>query len=161
MSEPRAPSSFATLALDNFARLHLFFGRDAPLAAALRWDEATVACWRKRQVVRPQVKKSAQVLRMLQLCDQVRPHMQSDRQVGQWLSAPSPHLRGDSPAQMLAARGQRGLDELASQLPAAIEDGLAAVAEWEAEHGPPSEQDLAAADAVLARARTVARDRNA
>ncbi len=106
------------MALDDFARLYIFFGRDAPLAAALRWDEATIACWRKRQVVRPQVKKATQVLRMLKLCDQVRPHMQSDRQVGQWLGAPSPNLRGHSPAQWLAANGQRGLDELARQLPA-------------------------------------------
>jgi hypothetical protein len=34
----------------------------------------------------------------------------------------------------------------------AIEDGLAAVAEWEAEHGPVSEEALAEADAVLAQA---------
>jgi hypothetical protein len=31
----------------------------------------------------------------------------------------------------------------------AIEDGLAGVAEWEAEHGPLSEEDLAAASVVL------------
>jgi hypothetical protein len=31
----------------------------------------------------------------------------------------------------------------------AIEDGLAAVAEWEAEHGPLADAELAAADAVL------------
>jgi hypothetical protein len=31
----------------------------------------------------------------------------------------------------------------------AVEDGLAGVAEWEAEHGRPSEDALAAADAVL------------
>jgi hypothetical protein len=41
----------------------------------------------------------------------------------------------------------------ASRNALAIEDGLAAVAEWEAEHGPLSEQDLAAADAVLDAAR--------
>lgn len=104
------------MALDDFARLHVFFARDAPLASALGWDEATVACWRKREVVRPQVKKSAQVLRMLQLCDQVRPYMQSDRQVGQWLGAPAPNLRGASPAQWLNANGQRGLRELSHGL---------------------------------------------
>ncbi len=31
----------------------------------------------------------------------------------------------------------------------AVEDGLVGVAEWEAEHGPLSEDQLAAADAVL------------
>ena len=30
-----------------------------------------------------------------------------------------------------------------------VEDGLRGVAEWEAEYGPPSEDALAAADAVL------------
>jgi hypothetical protein len=35
----------------------------------------------------------------------------------------------------------------------AIEDGLAAVAEWEAEHGPLTAEELAAADAVLDAAR--------
>jgi hypothetical protein len=37
----------------------------------------------------------------------------------------------------------------ASRNALAIEKGLAAVAEWEAEHGPLSAEDLAAADAVL------------
>lgn len=30
-----------------------------------------------------------------------------------------------------------------------IEDGLAGVAEWEAEHGPPSEEEAAKANAIL------------
>jgi hypothetical protein len=37
----------------------------------------------------------------------------------------------------------------ASRKELAIDKGLAAVAEWEAEHGPLSAEDLAAADAVL------------
>jgi hypothetical protein len=37
----------------------------------------------------------------------------------------------------------------ASRKALAIEKGLAAVAEWEAEHGPLRAEDLAAADAVL------------
>jgi hypothetical protein len=41
----------------------------------------------------------------------------------------------------------------AAQNALAIEDGLAAVAEWEAEHGPLSAEDLAAADAILDAAR--------
>jgi hypothetical protein len=47
--------------LDSFARLYVFFGRDVPLAGALGWDEATIAVWRGHEVVRPQVKKAAQV----------------------------------------------------------------------------------------------------
>jgi hypothetical protein len=41
----------------------------------------------------------------------------------------------------------------ASRNALAVEDGLAAVAEWEAEHGPLTAQDLAVADAVLDAAR--------
>lgn len=37
----------------------------------------------------------------------------------------------------------------ASRNALAIEDGLIGVAEWEAEFGPPSAEELAAADAVL------------
>ena len=37
----------------------------------------------------------------------------------------------------------------ASRKELAIDRGLAAVAEWEADHGPLSSEDLAAADAVL------------
>ena len=42
------------------------------------------------------------------------------------------------------------LNEAASQA-LVIEHGLAAVAEWEAEHGPLTDEELAAADAVLDR----------
>jgi hypothetical protein len=38
---------------------------------------------------------------------------------------------------------------LASVNALAVEDGLVGVAEWEAEHGRPSQDQLAAADAVL------------
>ena len=44
----------------------------------------------------------------------------------------------------------------AAQNSLAIEDGLAAVAEWEAEHGPLTADELAAADAILDAARKVA-----
>ena len=40
-----------------------------------------------------------------------------------------------------------------------IEGGLAAVAEWEAEDGPLTEEDLAWADSVLKRVGVVTRDR--
>ncbi len=41
------------------------------------------------------------------------------------------------------------VSESALETEGSLEDGLAAVAEWEAEHGPLSEEDLAAASAVL------------
>lgn len=39
----------------------------------------------------------------------------------------------------------------------AVEDGLAAVAEWEAEHGALTAEELAAADAILDRSETARR----
>jgi hypothetical protein len=102
----------ATHALDSFVRLCAFFGRDVLLAGALGWDEATVAGWRRREVMRPQAKKAAQVELLLELCDEARPYLREDRQVGEWVSTALPNLRGLSPAEWLAARGHRGLREL-------------------------------------------------
>lgn len=108
----RAPSAQATFALDAFARLYAFFGRDVLLAGALGWDEATVAGWRGGEVVRPQVKKAAQVALLLELCEEARPYLRDDLQVGGWVSTALPNLRGATPAQWLLTRGQRGLREL-------------------------------------------------
>ena len=63
----------------------------------------------------------------------------------------------------LAAKG-RGLSlsawlNAAAERALVIEEGLAAVAEWEAEHGAFTEDELAWADAVLDRARRPAVDR--
>jgi hypothetical protein len=106
------PSAQATQALNSYARLYAFFGQDVLLAGALGWDEATVAMWRGREVVRPQVKKAAQVALLLELCEEARPYLREDRQVGEWVSTGLPNLRGSTPAQWLMTRGQRGLREL-------------------------------------------------
>jgi hypothetical protein len=106
----------ATHALDAFASLYVFFGRDVLLAGALGWDEATIAMWRGREVVRPQVKKAAQVTLMLELCEETRSYLQGDRQVGEWVTTALPNLRGATPAQWLIARGHRGLHELTYDL---------------------------------------------
>ena len=108
----RAPSAQATRALDSFARLYSFFGRDVLLAGALSWNEATVAEWRTREVIRPQVKKAAQIELLLECCEETRPYLHEDHQVGEWISTALPNLRGMTPAQWLAARGHRGLREL-------------------------------------------------
>jgi uncharacterized protein (DUF2342 family) len=39
--------------------------------------------------------------------------------------------------------------ESALETEVSLEDGLAGVAEWEAEHGPPSEEEAAKANAIL------------
>lgn len=108
----RSPSAQAKGALESFARLYTFFGRDVLLAGALGWDEATVAVWRGREVVRPQVKKAGQVALLLELCEEARPYLREDRQVGEWVTTALPNLRGATPAQWLLARGHRGLREL-------------------------------------------------
>jgi len=82
------------------------------LASALSWDEATIAEWRTRQVVRPQVKKAAQIELLLECCEETRPYLHEDHQVGEWMNTALPNLRGMTPAQWLAARGHRGLREL-------------------------------------------------
>ena len=108
----RAPSAQATRALDCFERLYCFFGRDVLLAEALDWNEATVAEWRTREVIRPHLKKVAQIELLLELCEETRPYLQEDLQVGEWINTGLPNLRGMSPAQWLTARGHRGLREL-------------------------------------------------
>ena len=57
---------------------------------------------------------------------------------------------GVSLSKWLNAAAERGL---------IIERGLTAIAEWEAEEGPPSEEALAWADSVLDRAGVARRDR--
>jgi len=42
--------------------------------------------------------------------------MAADRQVGEWTLAPSPSLRGHSPAQMLGRHGREGLKVLLAEL---------------------------------------------
>jgi len=42
--------------------------------------------------------------------------MAADRQVGEWTLAPSPSLRGHSPAQMLGRHGREGLQVLLAEL---------------------------------------------
>ncbi len=59
-------------------------------------------------------------------------------------------------AQRLGLSLSAWLNDAAAQA-LAIEDGLAAVAEWEAEHGALTEQELAAADALLDKAEQVRR----
>jgi hypothetical protein len=58
------------------------------------------------------VKKAAQIELLLECCEETRPYLHEDHQVGEWISTALPNLRGMTPAQWLAARGHRGLREL-------------------------------------------------
>jgi hypothetical protein len=53
---------------------------------------------------------------LLALCNAARRYMAADRQVGEWTLAPSPPLRGYSPAQILVRHGREGLQILLAEL---------------------------------------------
>jgi hypothetical protein len=108
----RERSQQATLALDAFGELRRFFVHDAHLAHALGWDEATAAQWRDRCVIRPQRIKALQVLLLYEAAQEARAYLESDTNVGEWLNAPMPNLRGSSPARWIRTRGPIGLREL-------------------------------------------------
>lgn len=108
----RERSRVAVLALDAFGELRHFFSHDVQLAQALNWDEATAAQWRNRLVVRPQRTKVRQVLLLNELAGEARAYLATDTDVGEWLNAPLPNLRGKSPANWIRSRGRIGLREL-------------------------------------------------
>jgi hypothetical protein len=108
----RERSQQATLALDAFGELRRFFVHDAHLAQALGWDEATAAQWRDRRVVRPHRIKAMQVLLLYEVAQEAHAYLESDTNVGEWLNAPMPNLRGSSPARWIRTRGPIGLREL-------------------------------------------------
>jgi hypothetical protein len=111
-SRTRERSERAAYALEALDKLRRFFHHDAQLAQALGWDLATVADWRDHRVVRPQTAKVSLVLLLEQLCEEARAYLDSDAQVGQWLNAPLPNLRGCTAAVWLRERGRTGLREL-------------------------------------------------
>lgn len=108
----RSRSPQAGVALDAFAELRRFFDHDARLTEALGWDDATSAQWRDRQVVRPQRVKTMQVALLAELAREARAYLDTDADVGDWLNAPLPNLRGASPARWLRSRGHVGLREM-------------------------------------------------
>jgi hypothetical protein len=108
----RERSPQATLALDAFGDLRRFFSHDIQLALALGWDDATAAQWRDHVVVRPQRIKARQVLQLAELAREARAFLATDTDVGKWLNAPLPNLRGSSPARWIRSRGRIGLREL-------------------------------------------------
>lgn len=108
----RERSRVAILALDAFGDLRRFFSHDVQLAQALNWDDATAAQWRDRLVVRPQRTKVRQVLLLNELAGEARAYLATDTDVGEWLNAPLPNLRGSSPANWIRSRGRIGLRQL-------------------------------------------------
>lgn len=108
----RQRSPLAAAALKAFSSLTRFFGHDTELSVALGWDQATVAEWRARRVVRPQRTKMDAVAILLDLCEETRPYLRADTDVGRWVLAPLPNLQGATPSQWIQQRGRTGLREL-------------------------------------------------
>ncbi len=53
-----------------------------------------------------------QVLLLHEIAREARAYLERDTDVGEWLSAPLPNLRGSSPARWVRERGRIGLREL-------------------------------------------------
>ncbi len=99
------------------SQLLVFYRSLSQLASALGVTRDTARSWSAGTAPeRPRVELLERAELLLSLCGAARRYMADDRQVGAWTLAPSPSLRGHSPAQMLARHGQEGLQILLAEL---------------------------------------------
>ncbi len=99
------------------SELSIFYGSLSRLASALGTTRDTVRSWGMGSApARPRVELLERAELLLALCNAARRYMAADRQVGEWTLAPSPPLRGHSPAQVLARHGRDGLRILLAEL---------------------------------------------
>jgi hypothetical protein len=99
------------------SELSIFYGSLSLLASALGTTRDTVRSWGMGSApARPRVELLERAELLLALCNAARRYMAADRQVGEWTLAPSPPLRGHSPAQVLARHGREGLRILLAEL---------------------------------------------
>jgi len=99
------------------AELLVFYGSRSRLASALGITRDTVRSWSAGTApARPRVELLERAELLLGLCKAARRYMAADRQVGDWTLAPSPSLRGHSPAQVLNRHGREGLQVLLAEL---------------------------------------------
>lgn len=99
------------------SRLLVFYRSISQLASALEVTRDTARSWSAGEApARPRVELLERAELLLSLCTAARRYMASDRQVGAWTLAPSPSLRGHTPAQMLAQHGREGLQVLLADL---------------------------------------------
>lgn len=99
------------------SQLLVFYRSTAQLASALGVTRDTARSWSAGTApARPRVELLQRAELLLSLCNAARRYMASDRQVGAWTLAPSPSLRGHTPAQMLARHGREGLRVLLGEL---------------------------------------------
>jgi hypothetical protein len=101
----------------SVTELLVFYGSFSRLASALGTTRDTVRSWGAGTApARPRVELLERAELLLGLCKAARRYMAADRQVGEWTLAPSPSLRGHSPAQMLGSHGREGLQVLLAEL---------------------------------------------
>jgi hypothetical protein len=97
--------------------LLVFYGSRSRLASALGVTRDTVRSWSAGTApARPRVELLERAELLLGLCKAARRYMAADRQVGDWTLAPSPSLRGHSPARVLNRHGREGLQVLLAEL---------------------------------------------
>ena len=99
------------------SQLRVFYKSLSQLASALGVTRDTARSWSMGTApARPRVELLEKAELLLSLCVAARRYMASDHQVGAWTLAPSPALRGHSPAQMLSRHGRDGLQILLAEL---------------------------------------------
>lgn len=99
------------------SQLRVFYRSLSQLASALGVTRDTARNWSAGTApARPRVELLQRAELLLSLCVAARRYMASDHQVGEWTLAPSPALRGHSPAQVLARHEQDGLQVLLAEL---------------------------------------------
>jgi hypothetical protein len=99
------------------SQLLVFYRSLSQLADALGVTRDTARSWSAGTApARPRVELLERAELLLSLCAAAQRYMASDHQVGAWTLAPSPSLRGHSPAQMLARHGHEGLQILLAEL---------------------------------------------
>jgi hypothetical protein len=99
------------------SRLLVFYRSVSQLARALGVTRDTARSWSAGTApARPRVELLARAELLLNLCTAARRYMANDKQVGAWTLAPTPALRGHSPAQMLSRHGREGLQILLAEL---------------------------------------------
>jgi hypothetical protein len=115
---PRARTVRSGQAEHAVSELSIFYGSSlSRLASALGTTRDTVRSWGMGSApARPRVELLERAELLLALCNAARRYMAADRQVGEWTLAPSPPLRGHSPAQVLARHGREGLRILLAEL---------------------------------------------
>ncbi len=116
-SRRRARTDRSARAKRVVGELRNYFRSATQLALALGTSRDTVRMWSAaRTPARPRVELLDAAELLLILCRAARRYVANDLDVGDWVSAPDPRLRGASPAQALRRNGREALQDLLAGL---------------------------------------------